>query len=595
MSGSNSLLAERTQPASLRVHIRFITNRCIATRVDDRDHPEWPPHPGRLYMALVAAHFETDGADEDKLAERLALEWLAAQSPPRINALEVGTRKDITVHVPVNPDQSRPSDEDIKKMQFLHSALGIKRLRQPRAFPTVIPLRPSGQSETDPDVTFEWRMASGLPEHLPALERLCRETIRVGHSSSLVMVWTEAGAVNVDFEGWEPSDSAAELTCRIAVAGELDRLKDACRAERISLFADLKTEIESTSGKAQTAAKKRFAETFGQTYKASARPPEPTPASLGVWQGYRRTDSAPGSQHQIYANSYFERDLLVLAKLDGPMLNVERTLGLTQALRAALIGKHGHTEIPAWLCGHDSDGKPTSSPHAAFLALPFVGYKHADGHLMGLAIALPKGISPAERGRWLGPLLVDQKTGEAAESALRLWGKDLPDWTLQLEERPSPPLILQNETWTKPSTTWASVTPVVLDQFPKASRTDDRKEWHAEVVEIIKLSCTRAGLPEPVEVDVDSTAWHVGVPRAWAKTRRVRGRRKSPATGPLGDGFPSLPSKQSRPAKPQVHVWIRFDDRVCGPVLIGAGRFQGYGLCKAIDAKPFAPGQSLRG
>ncbi len=570
--------AEVAKDASFKIHVRFITSRCVATRVDAREKPEWPPHPGRLYMALVAAHFETDGSTEDKVAERGTLEWLAGLPAPLIQSVESSERSPVTYYVPVN-DAPQPNKA------MLQSAPGMPRSRQSRAFPTVIPLRPSGQSETDPDVTFEWRMAAGLSEHLPALERLCRETIRVGHSSSLVMAWTEAGTVNEDCDGWEPSDSATELTCRIAVAGEFARLKDACRADRIDLFADLKIEIESTSGKAQTAAKKRFTEAFGESFKSSLRPPEPTPASLGVWQGYRRTGSAHGSHQQVHANSYFERDLLVLAKLDGPMLNVERTLGLTQALRAALIGTHGNAEIPAWLCGHDSDGNPTSSPHAAFLALPFVGYPHADGHLMGLAIALPKGISPAERGRWLSPLLVDQETGEAAESALKLWGQDLPDWTLQLEERPSPPLILQNETWTKPSTTWASVTPVVLDRFPKSSRTDDRSEWHAEVVEIIKLSCTRAGLPEPVEVDVDSTAWHVGVPRAWAKTRRIRSRREGSTTGPLGDGFPSLPSKQTRPAKPQVHVWLRFDRRVCGPVLIGAGRFQGYGLCKPIEGR----------
>ncbi|MFM9964036.1 MAG: type I-U CRISPR-associated protein Csb2 [Planctomycetaceae bacterium] len=583
---------EATQKLSFKIHVRFITSRCVATRVDARERPEWPPHPGRLYMALVAAHFETDGSTEDKVAERGALEWLADLSAPLIQSVESSERSPVTYYVPVN-------DAPLPNKAMLQSAPGMPRSRQSRAFPTVIPMRPSGQSETDPDVTFEWRMASGLSEHLPALERLCRETIRVGHSSSLVMAWTEAAAVNEDCDCWEPSDSVTELTCRIAVAGELDRLKEACRVDQINLFGDLKVEIDAlesviktSSGTAKremknqlVATKNRFAEAFGETYKSSLRPPEPTPASLGVWQGYRRTGSAHGSHQQVHANSYFERDLLVLAKLDGPTLNVERTLGLTQTLRAALIGTHGNAEIPAWLCGHDSDGNPTSSPHAAFLALPFVGYPHADGHLMGLAIALPKGISPAERGRWLSPLLVNQETGEAAESALKLWGQDLPDWTLQLEERPSPPLILQNETWTKPSTTWASVTPVVLDRFPKASRTEDRSEWHAEVIEIIKLSCTRAGLPEPVEVDVDSTAWHVGVPRAWAKSRRIRSRREGPTTGALGDGFPSLPSKQTRPAKPQVHVWLRFDRRVAGPVLIGAGRFQGYGMCKPITSK----------
>ncbi len=565
---------EVAQKRSLKIHIRFITSRCVATRVDAREQPEWPPHPGRLYMALAAAYFETAGTDDEKAAERRALDWLAALPAPRIFWHAAEKRSPITCYVPVN-DAPQPNKA------MLQSAPGMPRSRQSRAFPTVIPDRLDGLDGDDPDVSFEWPAGPEPAEYLPALERLCRQVIRVGHSSSFVMAWCEASQLTTAGEFWEPTSARAELTCRIAVAGELERLEAACRADRINLFGDLKTEIESSSGKAQTAAKKRFEAAFGVPFKSSLRPPEPTPASLGVWQGYRR-NSADRTNRAVYENAYFERDLLILAKLDGPSLNVERTLGLTQALRAALIATHGDAAIPAWLCGHDADGSPTSSPHAAFLALPFAGYLHADGHLMGLAIALPKGIPAAERGRWLGPLLVDQHTGEAANSPLKLWGQDLPDWTLQVEERPSPPLILQNETWTRPSTTWASVTPVVLDRFPKSSRGDDRRAWYAEVVDIIRVSCTRAGLPEPIEVDVDSTAWHAGVPRAWAKTRRISGPSGESATAPLGDGFPSLPSKKSRPAKPQLHVWLRFDRRVSGPVLIGAGRFQGYGLCKPI-------------
>lgn len=569
---------EVAQKVSLKIHVRFITNRCVATRVDAREQPEWPPHPGRFYMAMVAAHFETDGSDDEKAEERRTLEWLAAMPAPRISWREAFERSPVTYYVPVN-DAQQPN------MAMLQSAPGMPRSRQSRAFPTVIPNRAFCPDEVDPDVSFEWPDAPDLPEHLPTLDRLCRQVIRVGHSSSFVMAWSEVSESVAGPDYWEPTSAGAELTCRIAVAGELDRLKEACRADRINLFGDLKTEIESSSGKVQAAAKKRFEAAFDQPFKSSLRPPEPTPASLGVWQGYRRRSAIVRENNTIYSNSYFERELLILTKLDGPTLNVERTLGLTQALRAALIGCHGNASIPAWLCGHDADGSPTSSPHAAFLALPFSGYPHADGHLMGLAIALPKGIPAVERGRWLGPLLVDQESGEAATSPLKLWGDDLPDWTLQLEERPSPPLILQNETWTKPSTTWASVTPVVLDHFPKASRGDDRGAWHAEVVNIIKVSCTRAGLPEPIEIDIDTTAWHVGVPRAWAKTRRLFGQVDGQVTAALGDGFPSLPSKKSRPAKPQVHVWLRFDRRVSGPVLIGAGRFQGYGLCKPVSQK----------
>jgi CRISPR-associated protein Csb2 len=32
-----------------------------------------------------------------------------------------------------------------------------------------------------------------------------------------------------------------------------------------------------------------------------------------------------------------------------------------------------------------------------------------------------------------------------------------------------------------------------------------------------------------------------------------------------------------------LHVWLRFDCPVAGPVILGAGRFMGYGLCKPIE------------
>jgi len=126
---------------------------------------------------------------------------------------------------------------------------------------------------------------------------------------------------------------------------------------------------------------------------------------------------------------------------------------------------------------------------------------------------------------------------------------------------------------------------VVLDRFPKSSRTRDRAKWHREVQEIVALACTRAGLPEPLEVDVDSTSWYTGIPRAWVKKRRLHPPQAERSQVELGDGFASLPIKASRPPKPQVHVWLRFDCQVTGPVLVGAGRFQGYGLCKPVEHK----------
>jgi len=573
--------AETRSATGLAIHLRFVTNRCVATQVSNREQPEWPPHPGRVFMALAAAYYETDGTEDDKQAERAALEWLETLPAPHIEYVDADARSPVTCYVPVN-DRLSPNKA------MLQSAPGMPRSRQSRSFPTVIPLRDAAGNEFDPDTSLIWSDLPDAEAHLPALDRLCGHVIRVGHSSSLVMVWTSVPdnePVNdSDRLLLEPTDRIGTTSCRIATAGELERLQAACRADEIELFARLKIEIDSTKGKPRKEAKAKFKQHFGQPYKAALRAPEPSPATLGIWQSYRRVH--PGGTRPIHINSYFERALIVLAKHDGPMLSVERTLGLTRALKQAAIACTGSAPVPAWLSGHDADESPTSEPHAAFLTLPFAGYPHADGHIMGLAIALPRGIAPEERGRWLGPLLVDQQTGDAASRTIKLWGRDLPDWTVQLEDRLSPPRMLQNETWTGPATTWASVTPVVLDRFPKSSRTEDRTGWQREAQEIIATACKRSGLPEPMKIDVDTTAWHAGIPRAWTKTRRLRPPLGEKNETELGDGFPSLPTKPTRPAKPQVHIWLRFDRRVTGPVLLGAGRFQGYGLCMPTTNQP---------
>jgi CRISPR-associated protein Csb2 len=63
--------------------IRYLNGFAAASEPDARDRPEWPPHPARVFMALVAAHFET-GADS---SERVALEWIETLSPPRLRGV----------------------------------------------------------------------------------------------------------------------------------------------------------------------------------------------------------------------------------------------------------------------------------------------------------------------------------------------------------------------------------------------------------------------------------------------------------------------------------------------------------------------------
>lgn len=548
---------------ALLVSIELLTGRYVAASVSAREGAEWPPHPGRVFMAMASACFEM-GEVEGEVA---ALQWLEALPPPRVQASQACERSPVSVYVPVN-------DKVTASKSLLQSAPGLSRSKQERAFPTSIP--------EDNNVFLVWDNVSGCEEHLPAIQQICANTIRVGHSSSLVRMAASLEKDWPDVESWIPEGRGATQRMRVVGAGELERLRIACKADLIDQFAELTTTIETkkkskvkADKQAVAEAKKTFATVFGQPYKASLRPPEPTPPVLGLWQGYRRSGVGE-TTIPIREGKHFESELLVLCKLEGPVLGLQDTLAITQRLREAAISRCEVQPPPSWLSGHEADGSATADPHAAFLALPYVGGPYADGHLMGAAIALPKNISPQERGVALRGLLLD-RNDEAQVVELKL-GR-LGTWTVRLEPDNAGRRSLQNQTWVGPSRHWASATPVVLDRYPKSSRVERRAAWESEVRQTIALSCERAGLPRPIIIDLDTTSWHTGAPRAYPKSRRG-GNGGQAATARLGDGFPTMPARAGKPSRPQIHVFLEFEERVHGPILIGAGRFLGYGMCK---------------
>jgi CRISPR-associated protein Csb2 len=82
--------------------LRYIAGFVAASELDNRERPEWPPHPARVFMALAAAYFETGGDAE----ERRALEWLETLPPPMLRAPEAMPRRPVTHYVPVNDKPS---------------------------------------------------------------------------------------------------------------------------------------------------------------------------------------------------------------------------------------------------------------------------------------------------------------------------------------------------------------------------------------------------------------------------------------------------------------------------------------------------------
>ena len=117
----------------------------------------------------------------------------------------------------------------------------------------------------------------------------------------------------------------------------------------------------------------------------------------------------------------------------------------------------------------------------------------------------------------------------------------------------------------------ATVTPVVLDRHLK----EDGEARREEMAGLIAAACANIGLPEPQVVVADKHSALEGAPSAWPSARAPAWMRwRLPAT---------LASRAL------THAVIRFDKPVQGPVMLGAGRFVGLGLCRPIETSEVEP------
>jgi CRISPR-associated protein Csb2 len=504
--------------------IRYLTGYSVAANVATPRLPEWPPHPGRVFMAIAATHFETRGDER----EREALEWLEQAGAPAVRTGRHNPRSFVETYVRVNDRLDRQAGPGL-------------RARQPRSFTTTRP---------DRDCMFlVWD--SEVPQHLrDALERLCNKVTRIGHSSSLVQMWLPETTETLDVE-WRPNDTEFEQQMRVAEPGTLAYLEKAFNQKAIKQYHELAEALQSAKGKERNKLKSAIAERFPEG------PPRSTRPRLARWQGYVRLRGQK-TEEQVQSGP-FDPDLIILTKKDEQrVFGLETTLQLTSALRAAAM-KAARKDVPEWLSGHQPDSTPTSKPHVAFFPLPFVGAKHADGHLMGMAVAIPRALQlqsetrDADLRRTIGALLF-RDTGD--EKVIHLRRSHVWDWELEREKREYPPLTLRAATWTGPAREWASVTPVVLHHYPKRNREND-------VQRILVQAFESAGLPLPVEIHVHPVSLFEGAGHAQSMPQ-------------FTEGGESL-------CRYQVHIIVQFPVRVTGPVLVGRGRYRGYGLLRPVE------------
>ncbi len=499
-----------------------------------KEKAEWPPHPDRVFMALAAAWFET-GEDVD---EGKVLRWVESLPPPSIAATEATNRIHVVSYVPVNDirvGRKIPDGINLDKLKKAGlTVLPEYRLRQPRSFPVAIPI--------DPTVYLVWPKAK-LDLHRDVLKRLATKVTHVGHSASLVHAWVEEDSDITPT--WEPKEGFTKHRLRIPITGRLDNLIQTYNKSEVLEYAELNSRVKTLKGKEKKHLKNLINQRFGSRVPVSLRP------KPSRWQGYDRPDNGKPDEE---IGSIFDPNLVVLA-IKGKNLSLPSTLKLIQAARGALMSSCHQQPPPEWVSGHRDDGAPTTQPHLAMFPLSFVGVPYADSRIMGLALALPRNLDAREAEQYLERFLYNPDTGLPSEC--RLFDAQWLECTVELETRERPPKNLDSYTWTRPSHVWASVTPVVLNRHFRG------KEKWKQAAESIKQACIHVGLPSPRKVSLHPTSIVEGAPHS--------------------KEYPQLVRKSDGGRQSHSHAVIIFDEAVRGPVLVGAGRFRGYGLFRPMD------------
>ena len=570
---------------ALAVH--YLTHRTVATHYNDRNRPEWPPHPARLFSALVATYHATEPPARD---EHDALEWLETLGAPQLAASEASTRQTMTVFVPVNDttlmrswDQGRDKlelaaqahanaertlartredggavkvlaglEKDVAKAskarddayRKLMAQVG-KDLAAPGKDPAqaqvaaaaqLLPEHRTRQARTfpsvspiDPTVCFVWPEAEAPAEIAAAIERLVGRVTRLGHSSSLVHCSVTHFPSTTN---WIPDD-AGQHTLRVVRPGQLVRLEQDFELHKGVL-------------------------------------PRTLPCAF---QRYRQ--GAPRATADMSVKSWYSDEWYVLRRVDRGaiseggerLLRPSLTAGpdIAETVRRALMS---HCQDPPLevLSGHLPDRRPTPRHHLAIVPLPFIGGSHADGAILGVALVLPRDCDEHERMHVLQALARWEDAGlELGRAGLRM------NFTREIDR--STLVNLRPETWCTPSQRWVSVTPVALDanpgelRIPHQPRDPDaaarrQAAAFARVQTTIREACLRVGLPAPVRVGA--------------------------TLGPLVTGsqaarcFAPFPRRAGRLRRVLMHAELEFATPVAGPVILGAGRFLGLGLFRPI-------------
>ena len=347
----------------------------------DGKQTEWPPHPSRVFQALVAANSKCDEAKDQ------ALHWLETLGPPQIAASAAHNQMPLTVYVPVNALGSPGAKPTAKTvMPFLPNMGTAFGRNQPQLRVRTCPV--------DPKVYFIWPEATLDDEMRPVLASLCKEVSYVGASESFAQVSI------VDYPpepNWIPDPLGSE-NIRVPVPGLLDYLRE--------------------------------------RHKAESRP-EP---QAGEWQKYR---PARPARIEVEDARYVQGEhsrLIPLELLTDQPVGVKEVLMVSRETRDALL-RACPTPVPEWVSGHLPDGGASKRSHLGVVPLAPVDGSFARAQVLGVGLLIPRYLLAEEVSRCLARVL-DSRDGQEIMPGMRIRRPQFADevpWALNADSwcRPS--------------------------------------------------------------------------------------------------------------------------------------------------------------
>jgi len=441
--------------------------------------------------------------------ETAALEWFEQLPPPLVVEHGADPRTSALVFVP-------PNDSRSNRRKHARGVLPALRRRQPRRFPATRP--------NDPVLRFVWPDATPDTAVLMALTQLAHDTSYDGHSSSLTR-------------------------CRFSLEQGVPDLSTGSIAE-LRVYSGRFKELRDTYAR------------FEQSASGSDRPQKGAQVARTPITGLQR-------------RSQFADRWLILEHVGGTMPDVRACALVARTIRDALLAGYQRIglgdQIPEVISGHSANGAPTRLPHVAIVPLPFVGFSHADGHVMGFAIVPPeegallqdqdfrkvlRKLAPMNEDRGRRILTITTKEGTPPDQAFSIQLSP----SLEAERRSLDPALYVTR-----ARTFATVTPIALDRHLKEKGAARQSEIEAQV----SVACQKIGLRDPETVVADKYSAIEGAASAYP-----------PGNSPKWLRWHMPPSLASRQL---THALIRFPEPVDGPVVLGAGRFLGLGLCRPLD------------